>query len=222
MDGGTLLDDVATLARRFAEREQIDGDGFPAANIKEMKRLGLFSAPFQPEFGGRGASLPDMVRAVELVAAASPSTALLLTMPLGLAGIYALGPEIAPAAHRAAWSEQIDRVAADYRNGVVYAAANSEKGAGGALSATKMVAERGEDGVIRLTGEKILGSFGRNADFFFSTAKVDEHQIPGRGHRRVLFRRYARAGRRDFGGLGWLRHAVHREPDRAVRGSAGP
>jgi len=181
MDGGTLLDDVATLTRRFAEREQIDGDGFPAANIEEMKRLGLFGAPFQPEFGGRGASLPDMVRAVELVAAASPSTALLLTMPLGLAGIYALGPEIAPAEHRAAWSKQIDRVAADYRNGVVYAAANSEKGAGGALSATKTAAERGEDGVIRLTGEKILGSFGRNADFFFSTAKVDEHQIPGAG-----------------------------------------
>ena len=63
-----------------------------------------------------------MVRATEIIASASASTALLTTMPLGLAGIYASGPQIAPDAHRDAWSAQIDEVAAAYRAGKWYAA----------------------------------------------------------------------------------------------------
>jgi alkylation response protein AidB-like acyl-CoA dehydrogenase len=121
------------------------------------------------------------VAAVEAVAAASPATALLLSMPLGLAGWCAVGPEAAPQEHRAAWAEQIERVAADYRAGRIYAACNSEKGAGGSLAATKTVAERGEDGAFHLSGEKILASFGRYADVFFSTAKVQPEQLPGAG-----------------------------------------
>jgi hypothetical protein len=101
-------------------------------------------------------------------------------MPIGLAGVCSAGPEIAPPAYRRRWAEQIERVAADYRNGALYAACNSEKGAGGSLAATKTIAER-RDGRFTLTGEKILASFGGHADMFFSTAKVDPSQLPGCG-----------------------------------------
>jgi alkylation response protein AidB-like acyl-CoA dehydrogenase len=61
----------------------------------------------------------------------------------------------------------------------VYAACNSEKGAGGDLSATKTNAEVGTDGRIRLTGDKILGSHGKNAAVFFSTAKISAGEYAG-------------------------------------------
>jgi alkylation response protein AidB-like acyl-CoA dehydrogenase len=175
------LDEIAALAERFAAREALDPERFPAENIADLQTAGLLLAPLAPAHGGRGARLPEMVRAVELTAAASPSTALLLTMPLGLAGIYGLGPDVAPEEHRAGWAAQIDRVAADYKQGRIYAAANSEKGAGGALAATKTAAERDASGAFRLTGEKILGSFGSYGDLFFSTARVQPEQLPGAG-----------------------------------------
>jgi len=101
-------------------------------------------------------------------------------MPIGLAGAYSVGPDAAPAEDRRAWAAQIDRVAADYRAGTLYAACNSEKGAGGSLDATQTVAVR-RNGTFELTGEKILASFGRYAGMFFSTAKVDPSELPGAG-----------------------------------------
>jgi alkylation response protein AidB-like acyl-CoA dehydrogenase len=169
------------LCVRFAERERADPERYPAENIADLQRAGLLEAPFAPEFGGRGSPLVEMVRATEAVAAASASTALLLAMPLGLAGSYGLGPDIAPAEHRPAWREQIGRVAAEYRAGALYAACNSEKGAGGSLANTKTTAELDVDGRFRLSGEKILASFGRNATVFFSTAKVRPEQLAGAG-----------------------------------------
>ena len=130
--------------------------------------------------GGSGCALVDAVDAIETIASASPSTALLAAMPIGLAGVYAAGPAVAPPEHRRAWADQIDRVAADYRAGTIYAACNSEKGAGGSLEAIKTVAIQ-RNGAFELTGEKILASFGRNAGMFFSTAKVDPSQLPGAG-----------------------------------------
>ena len=176
-----LLEQVRGLAPALAAREAADPEHYSAESVAELYRAGVPGAPFPAALGGMGATLPEAVAAVEEVAMASPSTALLLSMPLGLAGWYAVGPEVAPKEHRAVWMEQIEQVAADYRAGRIYAACNSERGVGGSLAATKTVAERGEDGVLRLTGEKILASFGRYADVFFSTAKVRPEQLPGAG-----------------------------------------
>jgi alkylation response protein AidB-like acyl-CoA dehydrogenase len=101
-------------------------------------------------------------------------------MPLTLAGFVVAGDAVAPAAHRAACAAQVEEIAADYRAGRVYAACNSEKGAGGSLAATQTTARRHRDG-FRLTGEKILASFGRHASHFFSTAKVSAEDLPGAG-----------------------------------------
>jgi alkylation response protein AidB-like acyl-CoA dehydrogenase len=176
----TLAETVRALAPRLAERESADPERYPSENIADLVAAGVIRAPFAISVGGGGCALVDAVDAIETIASASPSTALLAAMPIGLAGAYSAGPDVAPSEHRRAWAEQIDRVAADYRAGTLYAACNSEKGAGGSLEAIRTVAIR-RNGAFELTGEKILASFGRNAGMFFSTAKVDPSQLPGAG-----------------------------------------
>ena len=176
----TLADTVRALAPRLAEREAADPERYPAENIADLVAGGVIRAPFPNTVGGSGCTLLDAVDAIETIASASPSTALLAAMPLGLAGVYSAGPDVAPPEHRRAWAEQIDRVAGDYRAGTLYAACNSEKGAGGSLDATKTIAQH-RNGTFELTGEKILASFGRHAGMFFSTAKVDKADLPGAG-----------------------------------------
>jgi alkylation response protein AidB-like acyl-CoA dehydrogenase len=175
-----LAETVRSLAPTLAEREAADPDRYPAENIADLMASGVIRAPFPTSAGGSGCSLLDAVDAIETIAAASPSTALLTSMPMGLAGVYSVSPDDVPAEHRRTWSEQIDDVAAEYRAGVLYAACNSEKGAGGSLDATKTIA-RLQDAAFKLTGEKILASFGRYAGRFFSTAKVDPSEMPGCG-----------------------------------------
>jgi alkylation response protein AidB-like acyl-CoA dehydrogenase len=177
---GSLADTVRDLAPRLASRDDADSERFPVENIGDLVSGGVIRAPFPAAAGGFGCTLLEAVDALEVIASASPSTALLASMPMGLAGIYSAGPDAAPPAYRRLWADQIDRVAADYRKGTLYAAVNSEKGAGGSLAATKTTAQQ-RDGRFELTGEKILASFGRHADVFFSTAKVDPAQMPGCG-----------------------------------------
>lgn len=176
----TLAETVRDLAPQLAQRDAADSEGYPAENIHDLVSAGVLRAPFPTAAGGSASTLLDAVDAIETIASASPSTALLAAMPLGLAGVYSAGPDVAPAEHRRAWADQIDRVAADYRAGVLYAACNSEKGAGGSLDATKTIARR-RNGSFELTGEKILASFGRYAGKFFSTAKVTQSDLPGAG-----------------------------------------
>lgn len=176
-----LLDEISSVVDSFAERDARDPDALPVDNLADIKRSGLLLAPLPAALGGRGSDLVEMVQATEIIARASASTALLVAMPLGLAGVCASGPGVAPGEYAAAWSAQIDEIASAYRAGLWYAACNSEKGVGGSLANTKTVAERDEDGTFRLTGEKILASSGHFADYFFSTAKVQPEQLPGCG-----------------------------------------
>ncbi len=175
------LTSLQELLAPMAERERLDAESYPQASVQALYDAGIISAPFPAELGGAGWALPDCVRAVEAIASVSPSTALIASMPLGLAGIYGLGAGIAPEPVRTGWRDQIDRVAADYRKGLVYAACNSEKGAGGSLAATRTVATRAGDGTFRLSGEKILASSGRYSSTFLSTAKVSQDDLPGAG-----------------------------------------
>jgi alkylation response protein AidB-like acyl-CoA dehydrogenase len=175
-----LVEAVRHLAPRLASRDIADPERYPAENIADLVNAGVIRAPFPAAMGGAGCTLVDAVDAVEAIASASPSTALLAAMPIGLAGAYSAGPDAAPPAHRRAWAEQIGRVAGDYRAGTLYAACNSERGAGGSLDAIKTTA-RLRNGRFELTGQKILASFGRHAGMFFSTAKADPAELPGCG-----------------------------------------
>ena len=175
---GVVLEDLLPL---IAKHERDDPETYPAESTRALYDAGIMAAPFAEGLGGRGMKLVEAVSVLETIASVSPSVALIASMPLGLAGIYGLDDEVAPDAHRSAFAEQKARVAADYRAGRLYAACNSEKGAGGALSATKTTAARQPDGVFALSGEKILASAGRNAATFFSTAKVSAEDLPGAG-----------------------------------------
>jgi alkylation response protein AidB-like acyl-CoA dehydrogenase len=174
------LADLADALDAIARREEEDPESYPARTIADLYALGLPQAPFPRELGGSGASCLDATRAIEALAATSPSAALISSMPLGLAGVFA-SDESAAGAHAADFVAQRRRLADDYRAGRVYAACNSEKGAGGSLAATKTVAPRAADGTFRLSGEKILASSGRFAHTFFSTAKVPPEDLPGTG-----------------------------------------
>ncbi len=175
------------LGTVFAQREAADPETFPVANIEDLKAGQLLGAPFTEALGGRGWTLPDGVQAVEVIASYSPSTALIWSMPLGLAGIFGLGSDAAPREHRGAWEAQIEEVAAHFRAGRLYAACNSEKGAAGSLAAMQTVATRADDGTFRLRGEKILASSGEFAQTFLSAAKVSQEDVPGAGVIELFF-----------------------------------
>lgn len=176
-----MLNDLAGLVRTFAAREAVDPEHYPAASVADLYAAGVPQAPFAPALGGEGASCRQAAIAIGAIAEFSPSLALLASMPLGLAGVMALDVEAPDAAAARRWNDRIEATAADYRAGRVYAACNSEKGAGGSLAATKTVARRDGDGAFRLTGEKILASSGNYASLFFSTAKADPAELPGTG-----------------------------------------
>jgi alkylation response protein AidB-like acyl-CoA dehydrogenase len=172
------------LGQRFAEREAADPESYPTANIEELKAALLLGAPFIEAQGGR---------------------ALLWSMPLGLAGVFASGHEAAPAEHRAAWLAQAEDIASQYRAGAFYAACNSERGAAGSLDAMKTVATRTEDRSFRLNGEKILASAGRHASMFFSAAIVSDADLPGSGVAEFFFVPVEAAGvhiEEDWDGFG--------------------
>src|SRR5262245_47361148 len=179
--------DLDSVLRTIGERERTGSDTYPEASVRAMYEAGVVGAPFPGELGGAGWRLVDSVLAIESLAAVSPSTALIVSMPLGLAGVCYAAGAVAPDDRRSAWREQLERMAGDYRKALVYAACNSEKGAGGSLEATKTFAARAADGTFHLTGEKILASSGRYASTFFSTAKVRPDDLPGAGIVELFF-----------------------------------
>lgn len=169
------------LLPAIAEREAADALAFPRQSIDDLMAARVHAGPFPSHLGGLDWSLVDAVDAVMDIASASPSCALVLSMPIGLAGGLGVDDGIVPVGHRDSWEEARHGIAADYRAGRIYAACNSEKGAGGSLANTKTSARRAEDGTFRVSGEKILASSGRYAHRFFSTAKVSQDDLPGAG-----------------------------------------
>lgn len=188
-----LLARLEEILPAIREREASDPEAYPARTIADLYAIGLPQAPFSVGLGGTDGSLRDGVEAIERLASVSPAAALLISMPLSLAGFVVAGTVAAPAAHRPACAGQAEQVAADYRAVRIYAACNSEKGAGGSLAATQTMAHRTGDG-FRLTGEKILASFGRHASHFFSTAKVSPEDLPGAGTVEAFFVRTTAPG----------------------------
>lgn len=177
----SLTEALGALAPGIREREQAAPDAYPTETITALYAAGLPSAPFAIERGGAGASLAEATAALEKLAAISPSAALITAMPLGLAGVIEAGLTVAPEERRASALSQAERIAGHFRDGLVYAACNSERGAGGSLDATKTGANLGPDGRFSLSGEKILASSGEYASRFFSTARVSPDDMPGAG-----------------------------------------
>lgn len=176
-----MLRDLIDLLPSIQESPETRGETYPSASVRALFEAGIIIAPFAPAAGGESATLRDCSAAIRDLAAASPSLALIASMPVGLAGLYGVHPEAVPVSHRDDWLAQADQVAANYRTHELYAACNSEKGAGGSLAATRTVVTRAASGEFRLTGDKILATSGRFATHFFSTAKVEPSDLPGAG-----------------------------------------
>lgn len=172
-----LIDLLPTIAAR----EAADPERYPAESVSDLYAAGIPGAPFASALGGADASCRGATETIELLATASPSLALMLSMPLGLAGIVAMDIAAPDSTWVKRWREQKERIVDAYSRAQIYAACNSEKGAGGSLAATKTVAAKDSGGRFRISGEKILASSGENAAVFFSTAKVDPEQLPGAG-----------------------------------------
>jgi alkylation response protein AidB-like acyl-CoA dehydrogenase len=176
-----MLRDLPDMLPAVAEREAADPERYPERSVAALYEAGVPQAPLPASLGGEGASCRHATEAIETIATVSPSLALIAAMPLGLAGCMSLEGDGAASDWHVAWRRDIERIAADYRAGKLYAACNSEKGAGGSLAATKTIAIRDSSGTFALSGEKILATSGSYASTFISTAKVDAEELPGAG-----------------------------------------
>lgn len=172
---------ITDLAPAIQSREAADPETYPAETMRDLFGSGVIGGPLPVANGGSGWTLAETTAAVEALARASGSAALIAAMPMGLSGAYAIPEDAIPAEHRRGWHEQAERYAAAVSRGQLYAAANSERGAGGSLAATKTIATRSPGGAFTLTGDKILATGGPNASMFLSTAKVDPAELPGCG-----------------------------------------
>lgn len=174
-----VLSALRELLPVIADREAADPEAFPRETIADLYGIGLPSAPFAKALGGSACKLGEATRLVETLAGASASAALIIAMPLGLAGVYDAVVPVVPEGQREPFLRQLERVAADFAAGRIYAACNSERGGGGSLAATKTFVEPADDGTMRISGEKILASSGSDAYRFFSTAQVPPGLING-------------------------------------------
>ncbi|MGE0599027.1 MAG: acyl-CoA dehydrogenase family protein [Dehalococcoidia bacterium] len=182
-----MLNSLTDLLPGIATREAADPERYPSESVAALYEANIVQAPFDASLGGEGATCRQASETIELIATASPSLALITSMPLGLAGCLALGGEGPGEEWTRSWRETTEKIAGDFRAGRVYAACNSEKGAGGSLAATKTVATRDDSGQFRITGDKILATSGEFASVFFSTAKVDDSDLPGAGIVEMFF-----------------------------------
>lgn len=171
----------APLARYLAswrEREQsaIESGAtrVPQATLEELRRSGLLAAPVPRALGGSGADLLSTVRALSKIAAAAPSTALCIAMPLGNAANTRVPDHAVPPADRAALAQGRAWIAARALAGEILAVANSEPGAQGDLNNTRTRAERDAEGTLRLSGQKCFATLGPDADYFLCSARRED------------------------------------------------
>lgn len=168
------------LAGRFRERLAADVAAgvisFPLENIADLKAARFLLLAVPPESGGLGQTLETYCAVIEELASGSPATALLLTMPVGFDAIFLYPAGDVSDTHRADYQEQRAWVFEESRAGRVFAAGNSEPGIA-VMQDSQTRAER-RDGVWRLSGRKVFGSWGTNSDWLFSTARLPEGQLP--------------------------------------------
>ncbi len=162
---------VRDMVRDFAQKEiaprtaQVDkSEEFPAENIRGMAELGLLGLPYPEEYGGGGGDYVSYAIAVEEIARACGSTALIYAahVSLGCAPIDYFGTE-----------EQKQRWLPHLCSGQGLAAFGlTEPEAGSDAGATRTTAVRDGDYYV-LNGSKMWITSGAIADVIVVTAKTD-------------------------------------------------
>jgi len=162
---------VRDMVRDFAQKElapraaQVDKtEEFPAENIRKMAELGLLGLPYPEKYGGGGGAYLSFAIAVEEVARACGSTALIYAahVSLGCGPIYYFGTE-----------EQKQRWLPHLCSGKGLGAFGlTEPEAGSDAGSTRTVAVRDGDCYV-LNGSKMWITSGALADVVVATAKTD-------------------------------------------------
>jgi butyryl-CoA dehydrogenase len=162
---------VRDMVRVFAAKEiapraaEVDRtEEFPAENIRKMAELGLLGLPYPEEYGGGGGDYLSYAIAVEEIARACGSTALIYAahVSLGCGPIYNFGTE----AQKQKW---LPRLCSGEGLG---AFGLTEPEAGSDAGSTRTVAVRDGDYFV-LNGSKMWITSGAIADVVTCTAKTD-------------------------------------------------
>jgi len=158
--------EVKPLAKEIDEKKSV-----PEKIILKMKELGLFSTYIPKEYGGAGLSFSFLVRSIEEISKACPSTALVLDGALTLFAdpLIMFGSENLK-------KKYLSRVA----QGAIGGLALTEAEAGSDAASIRTRAEKKGDKFV-INGTKIFISNGRIAEFFVVDAVTD----PGKGHRGI-------------------------------------
>ena len=162
-----VRDMVRDLARKeIAPRApEVDKtEEFPAENIHKMAELGLLGLPYPEEYGGGGGDYLSYAIAVEEIARACGSTALIYAahVSLGCGPIYYFGSE----AQKRKWLPHL----CDGQGLAAFGLTEPE--AGSDAGATRTTAVR-DDGEYVLNGSKMWITSGALADVVNCTAKTD-------------------------------------------------
>jgi butyryl-CoA dehydrogenase len=162
---------VRDMVRDFAAKEiapraaEVDKtEEFPADNIRKMAELGLLGLPYPEEYGGGGGDYLSYAIAVEEIARACGSTALIYAahVSLGCGPIYSFGTK----AQKEKW---LPRLCSGEGLG---AFGLTEPEAGSDAGSTRTVAVRDGDSYV-LNGSKMWITSGAIADVVTCTAKTD-------------------------------------------------
>ncbi|MHB1810814.1 MAG: acyl-CoA dehydrogenase [Thermoplasmataceae archaeon] len=158
--------EVKPLAREIDEKKTV-----PEKLIMKMREMGLFSTYIPKEYGGAGLSFSFLVRAIEEISKACPSTALVLDGALTLFAdpLIMFGNENIK-------KKYLTRVA----KGAIGGLALTEAEAGSDAASIRTRAEKRGDKYV-LNGTKIFISNGRIAEFFVVDAVTD----PGKGNKGI-------------------------------------
>lgn len=158
--------EVKPLAREIDRTKEV-----PEKLIDRMRELGLFQSYIPREYGGAGLSFSFLVRVIEELSKACPSTALVLDGALTLFAdpLIMFGSEDLK-------KKYLTRIA----GGVVGGLAITETGAGSDAASIKTTAEKKGNKYV-LNGSKIFISNGRISEFFVVSAVTDQ----SKGHRGI-------------------------------------
>jgi butyryl-CoA dehydrogenase len=150
------------IAPRAAEVDKTEE--FPADNIQKMAELGLLGLPYPEKYGGGGGDYLSYAIAVEEIARACGSTALIYAahVSLGCAPLYDFGTE----EQKQRWLPQLCSGRGLGAFGLTEPEAGSDAGA------TRTTAVRDGDDYV-LNGSKMWITSGAIADVVVATAKTD-------------------------------------------------
>ncbi len=171
-----IAQDFASNRHERQRRQDLHREDFDA-----LAEAGFTLLPVPEEHGGLWQSRPASIRAVcdilRTLAQGDPSVALVSAMHPAVI-MYWLSHNDAPAEYAVAWDEQRQLMYQSAAEWHWWGTITSEPGSGGDIARTRTVAQLGDDGVYRITGQKHFGSGSGITSFMMTTAVPSDSDAP--------------------------------------------